>query len=346
MDAAAVVTSAMRRAIALSAKGLGTTSPNPVVGCVILDADGQLAGEGWHEYAGGPHAEVNALAEAGEQARGGTAVVTLEPCRHSGRTGPCTQALLDAGVARVVYAVADPGAEAGGGGTVLADAGVEAESGLLADEAARVNEAWLHAVRTGRPFVTWKYAASLDGQVAAENGSSRWITGAAARTDVHRLRHENDAVLVGVGTVLADDPALTVRDLPGGASPTHQPLRVVLDRSDRTPPEARVLDDEAETLVSAEKPRDVLTELFDGGVRSVLLEGGPTVTGSFLSEGLVDKVIGYVAPAVLGSGRWPVVLGTGQRSIADALRLQLDDVTRVGDDVRLTAYPRKPEQGS
>jgi diaminohydroxyphosphoribosylaminopyrimidine deaminase/5-amino-6-(5-phosphoribosylamino)uracil reductase len=332
-----LIDDAMRRAIRLSAHGLGTTSPNPVVGCVILDAVQELAGQGWHEHAGGPHAEVNALRAAGTRARGGTAVVTLEPCRHHGRTGPCTQALLDAGISRVVYAVADPGAEAGGGGEVLAAAGVEVTGGLLTDEAARVNEAWLHAARTGRPFVTWKYAASLDGQIAAEDWSSRWITGPEARRDVHRLRAQVDAVLVGVGTVLADDPALTVRDLPDGTAPTRQPLRVVLDRSGRIPRDAQVLDDAAETLVTADKPRDVLAELFERGVRSVLLEGGPTVAGSFLSEGLVDKLVGYVAPLLLGSGRRPLVHGTGQRSIGDAIRLHLDEIVPLGNDVRFTA---------
>ncbi len=334
------LTAAMARAVELSARGLGTTSPNPVVGCVILDADGAPVGEGWHEFAGGPHAEVNALADAGERARGGTVVVTLEPCNHHGRTGPCSEALLAAGVARVVYAVADPGEQAGGGAAVLAAAGVEVQTGLLRDEAARVNEAWLHATRTGRPFVTWKYAASLDGQVAAEDGSSRWITGADARRDVHRLRHESDAVAVGVGTVLADDPELTVRELPGGEAPARQPLRVVLDRSGRTPAEARVLNDAAPTLVTGEKPGDVLAELFERGVRGLLLEGGPTVAGSFWAEGLVDKTIGYVAPVLLGSGQWPALRNPAQHTIADALRLDLVDVARLGDDLRLTAYGR------
>jgi diaminohydroxyphosphoribosylaminopyrimidine deaminase/5-amino-6-(5-phosphoribosylamino)uracil reductase len=329
----------MRRAIELSARGLGTTSPNPAVGCVILDAAGEPAGEGWHEYAGGPHAEVNALAAAGDRARGGTAVVTLEPCDHQGRTGPCTQALLAAGVSAVVYAVADPNATAAGGAETLRRAGVDVEGGVLADAASRVNEAWLHGVRTGRPFVVWKYASSLDGQIAAADGSSRWITGPEARRDVHRLRHELDAVAVGVGTVLADDPALTVRDLPDGAAPRRQPLRVVLDRSGRTPAGAQVRDDAAETLVSAAKPAELLAELFDRGVRSLLLEGGPTVAGSFWAEGLVDKVVGYAAPVLLGSGQWPVLRGTGQQSMADAVRLDVVEAVRLGDDFRLTAYP-------
>ncbi len=337
-------TAAMRRAIALSARGLGSTSPNPVVGCVVLDADGHPAGEGWHQQAGGPHAEVHALRDAGDRAHGGTAVVTLEPCNHTGRTGPCSQALLDAGIARVVFAVADPNAQAAGGAAAIRAAGVDVTEGVLADEAARINEAWLHGVATARPFVVWKYAASVDGQVAAADGTSRWITGPDARRDVHRLRHELDAVLVGVGTVLADDPALTVRELPDDATPTRQPLRVVLDRSGRTPAAARVHDDAAETLISASKPADVLAELFDRGVRSVLLEGGPTVAGSFWQEGLVDKVVGYTAPVLLGSGQWPVLRGTGQQSMADAVRLRTTDVARLGDDLRVTAYPRKPEQ--
>ncbi|MDQ1674636.1 MAG: diaminohydroxyphosphoribosylaminopyrimidine deaminase [Frankiaceae bacterium] len=335
---------AMRRAIALSARGLGSTSPNPVVGCVILDADGAPAGEGWHQQVGGPHAEVHALRDAGDRARGGTAVVTLEPCNHTGRTGPCSQALLDAGIARVVFAVADPNAQAAGGAATLRDAGVDVTAGVLADEAAQVNEAWLHGVATGRPFVVWKYAASLDGQIAAADGSSRWITGADARRDVHRLRHELDAVLVGVGTVLADDPALTVRELPDGATPARQPLRVVLDRSGRTPTEAQVLDDAAETLVTAEKPADVLAELFGRGVRSVLLEGGPSVAGSFWQEGLVDKVVGYIAPVLLGSAQWPVLRGTGQQTIADAFRLGITEAVRLGADFRVIAYP--DQQGS
>src|SRR4051794_39785906 len=337
IDASHIAT-AMARAIELSARGLGTTSPNPVVGCVVLDADGNTAGEGWHEFTGGPHAEVNALAAAGDRARGGTAVVTLEPCNHTGRTGPCTQALRDAGIARVVYAVADPGVEAGGGGAVLAQAGVDVQGDVLTEQAVRVNEAWLHGAHTGRPFVTWKYAAGLDGQVAAEDGSSRWITGPDARRDVHRLRHESDAVAVGVGTVLADDPQLTVRELPGDELPRRQPLRVVLDRSGRTPTDARVLDTIAETLVTAGKPHEVLAELFDRGVRSVLLEGGPTVAGAFWAEGLVDKVIAYLAPVLLGSGQWPALRNPAQHSIAEALRLDVTDLTRLGDDVRLIAY--------
>lgn len=328
---------AMRRAVELAARGLGTTSPNPVVGCVVLASDGSVAGEGWHEYAGGPHAEIQALTAAGTKARGGTAVITLEPCSHTGRTGACTAALLAAEVKRVVHAVSDPNPIAAGGAALLRAAGVDVKGGLLASEAARGNEAWLHAVSRGRPFVIWKYAASLDGQVAAQDGTSRWITGEAARRDVHRLRAEVDAVAVGVGTVVADDPQLTVRtDPPAG----RQPFRVVFDRSGRTPTGARVRDAAAETLITPEAPAAALQELRARGIVSVLLEGGPTLAGAFWASGLIDKVIGYVAPVLLGSGRYPAMAGAGVDTIAAAGRLRLDDVTRFGDDVRLTSYPK------
>jgi diaminohydroxyphosphoribosylaminopyrimidine deaminase/5-amino-6-(5-phosphoribosylamino)uracil reductase len=329
---------AMARAIELAARGLGTTSPNPIVGCVILDASGATVGEGWHERAGGPHAEVAALAVAGDRARGGTAVITLEPCAHTGRTGPCTDALVTAGVHRVVYAVADPNPAMAGGADVLRARGVAVEGGLLAAEAGRSNEAWLHLVRTGRPFVIWKYAAGLDGQVAAADGSSRWITGEPARLDVHRLRSQVDAVAVGVGTVLADDPQLTVR-LPDASKP-RQPLRVVFDRTGRTPATARVRDDAAETLLTSASPEKALADLRARGVVSVLLEGGPTLAGAFWAAGLIDKVIGYIAPVLLGSGAFPALRDAGIPTIAAAGRLRLDDVTRIGDDLRLTSYPK------
>jgi diaminohydroxyphosphoribosylaminopyrimidine deaminase/5-amino-6-(5-phosphoribosylamino)uracil reductase len=332
-------TAAMRRAIDLAARGLGTVSPNPVVGCVVLDEEGEIAGQGWHVYAGGPHAEIAALQDAGERARGGTAVVTLEPCSHTGRTGACTTALLAAGVSRVVYAVDDPDPIAAGGAGVLRAAGVEVESGLLAAQAERVNEAWLHAVRTGRPFVIWKYGASLDGQIAAADGTSRWITGEAARRDGHRLRAEADAIAVGVGTVLADDPLLTVRP---AAPEVRQPLRVVFDRSGRTPPGAKVCDGSAETLVTAGRPDAVLTELRARGVVSLLLEGGPTLAGAFWDDGLIDKVVGYVSPVLLGSGRYPALRSSAIETISAAPRLVLADVAVFGEDVRLISYPKGP----
>ncbi|WP_432542676.1 bifunctional diaminohydroxyphosphoribosylaminopyrimidine deaminase/5-amino-6-(5-phosphoribosylamino)uracil reductase RibD [Kineococcus sp. SYSU DK002] len=330
----------MARAVELAARGAGTTSPNPVVGAVVLAADGTVAGEGWHERAGGPHAEVGALAAAGERARGGTAYVTLEPCNHHGRTGPCAQALLRAGVARVVYAVADPGAVEGGGADTLRAAGVDVLAGVLAEEAERVNEAWLTSARRHRPHVLWKVAATLDGRAAAADGTSRWISSATSREQVHDLRRRVDAIVAGSGTVLADDPHLTARDRDGALSP-RQPLRVVLDRRGRVPAGARVLDDAAPTHVSrAATPAALLAELRERGVVSVLLEGGPTLAGAFLAAGLVDRVVAYVAPVLLGAG--PAALsGTGITTIADAVRLDVDEVSLVGGDVRVSGRPRR-----
>ncbi|MCW2494951.1 bifunctional diaminohydroxyphosphoribosylaminopyrimidine deaminase/5-amino-6-(5-phosphoribosylamino)uracil reductase RibD [Jatrophihabitans sp.] len=336
-------TAAMLRALLMADTVRGRTSPNPPVGAVILDAAGELAGEGATAPAGGPHAEVMALHAAGERAKGGTAIVTLEPCAHTGRTGPCTEALLAAGVARVVYAVDDPTPEAAGGGDTLREAGVAVTAGVLAHEAAAgALRPWLHAVRSGRPFVTWKYAATLDGRVAAADYTSRWISGPASRADVHELRGRVDAILVGSGTVLADDPQLTVRNRDESLA-GHQPLRVVLDRRRRVPPDARVLDDAAETLVlDTAVPRFALKALFDRGVRHLLLEGGPTVAGAFLEARCIDEVISYLAPKLLGAG--PHALGeAGVGTIAEAVTLEVDEVSRLGEDVKIVARPVWPE---
>nr|WP_204039953.1 bifunctional diaminohydroxyphosphoribosylaminopyrimidine deaminase/5-amino-6-(5-phosphoribosylamino)uracil reductase RibD [Acrocarpospora phusangensis] len=348
----------MRRAVALAALGLGTTSPNPVVGCVIVDAAGEPAGEGFHEYAGGPHAEVNALRAAGDRARGGTAYVTLEPCDHTGRTGPCSQALIEAGVARVVLAVADPNPVASGGADRLRRHGVRVETGVLAEEAGDGNAAWLTWTRLGRPYVTWKFAATLDGRSAAEDGTSKWITSPEARADVHRLRAEHDAILAGIGTVLADDPQLTVRPPRG-----RPPLRVVLDSDGRTPPHARVLDSAAPTLIAVAEGTEIshpdvvrlpradggldltalLAELSRRQVVSLLIEGGPVVAGSFLRAGLVDRVVGYLAPALLGSG--PAALGpAGVPTITETHRLTFDEISPIGPDLRLVARPAPPKE--
>ena len=354
---------AVRRAVALSVRALGTTSPNPPVGAVVLDVDGAVVGEGWTRPQGGPHAEVVALQQAGDRARGGTAVVTLEPCRHQGRTGPCTAALLDAGLARVVVACLDPTPDAGDGAAVLRAAGVDVETGVLADEVSRGPlEAWLTSRRSGRPFVTWKYAATLDGRSAAADGTSRWITGDDARADVHRLRAQADAVVAGVGTVLADDPLLDAR--PAGGS-GRQPLRVVVDTRARTPLSARSLAGPDPALVVTgpllDDPgyprrrevalgddghvdlRQLLAVLQDEhGVVDVLLEGGPALAGAFVREHLVDRVVAYVAPLLLGAG--PAALAdAGVGTISAAHRLQIDDVARTGDDVRLVLRPEPRE---
>ncbi|MYT28742.1 bifunctional diaminohydroxyphosphoribosylaminopyrimidine deaminase/5-amino-6-(5-phosphoribosylamino)uracil reductase RibD [Streptomyces sp. MspMP-M5] len=355
----------MRRAIEFAARGLGRTSPNPVVGCVVLDSAGRTAGEGWHQRAGGPHAEIHALRAAGDRARGGTAVVTLEPCNHTGRTGPCARALIDAGVARVVYAVADPNPTATGGALTLAEAGIDVEGGLLADAAAAGNEAWLTSVLRGRPFVLWKYAATLDGRIAAADGTSRWISSPESRADVHRLRAAADAVIVGSGTARADDPQLGVRIAGLDDDEVSQPLRVVVDSgATAVKAGARVLDGTAPTLIAVAEdaaaahleglaplvrlPRApggrglslpaLLQALHDRDVRSVLLEGGPTLAGAFLAAGLVDKVVGYLAPVLLGAG--PAAVGdAGITTLAQALRLDVTDTARLGPDLRITATP-------
>jgi diaminohydroxyphosphoribosylaminopyrimidine deaminase/5-amino-6-(5-phosphoribosylamino)uracil reductase len=340
---------AMRRAIHLASRAVATTLPNPVVGCVLLAPDGRTLAEGWHEHPGGPHAEVIALTRAGSEARGSTAVVTLEPCAHHGRTGPCADALLAAGVRRVLIAVPDPSRTAAGGAERLRAGGVEVEVGILADEATAGNEPWLVATRRQRPYVTWKLAASLDGRVAAADGTSRWITGEQARLDGHRLRAEVDTMLVGVGTVLADDPQLTARDAQGEPL-ERQPLRVVLDSTGRTPTTARVRDRSAKTWIAtaAELGTDgagrvdlkaLMQRLYQKDRRHVLLEGGPRLAGAMIEAGLVDRVIAYLAPALLGAG--PNALDSaGITTIAAAWRLEFVDVQRVGSDVRVLARPR------
>ncbi len=253
---------AMRRALDLARTPGVPLGPNPRVGCVLLAADGTTVAEGFHRGAGSPHAEVDALTRAGDDARGATAVVTLEPCHHTGRTGPCTGALLAAGVARVVFAQADANPVAQGGAAALRAAGVEVEGGLLADEARTVNRAWTFAVEHGRPFVTWKLATTLDGRSAAADGTSRWVSSAAARLDTHRLRGLCDAILVGTGTVLVDDPQLTVRDADEVDVPRErQPLRVVMGLRE-LPPGRRVLDDAADTLLLRTRdPHEALAAL-------------------------------------------------------------------------------------
>ncbi|GAA1297854.1 bifunctional diaminohydroxyphosphoribosylaminopyrimidine deaminase/5-amino-6-(5-phosphoribosylamino)uracil reductase RibD [Saccharothrix xinjiangensis] len=326
---------AMARAIAASERVRGTTSPNPPVGCVVLDASGELVGEGATRPPGQAHAEVVALAQAGERARGGTAVVTLEPCHHHGRTPPCVDALLAAGVARVVHAAADPNPEAAGGAGALRAAGVAVESGLLAGEVERGPlRAWLHFARTGRPHVTWKYAATLDGRVAAADGTSRWISSEASRAEVHDLRAKVDAIVVGAGTVRVDDPGLTAR----GPAVTRQPLRVVVGAGD-LPPRARVLDDAAETVhLRTHDPDAVLAELARRGVVDVLLEGGPTLAGAFTAARRVDRVLAYLAPKFLGDGA-PALRDAGVSTITGAVGLVVEQVSMSGPDVRISAVP-------
>jgi diaminohydroxyphosphoribosylaminopyrimidine deaminase/5-amino-6-(5-phosphoribosylamino)uracil reductase len=314
----------------------GATYPNPPVGAVILDPSGDVAGVGATQPAGGAHAEVVALRAAGERASGGTAVVTLEPCNHHGRTPPCVDALLEAGVAAVVYAVADPNPVAAGGAGRLRAAGVAVTGGVAADEVeAGLLREWMHKQRNGFPHVTWKFATSVDGRSAAADGSSQWITSTAARADVHRRRAAADAIVVGTGTVFADNPSLTAR-LPDGALAAQQPLRVVVGRRE-IPPDSAVLSRDSPTvLLHTHDPREVLRVLADR--TDVLLEGGPTLAGAFLRAGAVHRILAYVAPMLLG-GPVTAVDDVGVASIAGALRWRYDGVEQIGPDLLLSLTP-------
>lgn len=330
------VEAAMRLAVDQAQRVKGSTYPNPPVGAVILDAAGDVVGTGGTEPVGGPHAEVIALRAAGERAAGGTAVITLEPCNHHGRTPPCVDALLAAGVVAVVFAVADPNPAAAGGAERLRAAGVTVIGGVCADEvAAGPLREWLHKQRTGLPHVTWKFATSVDGRSAAADGSSQWITGEAARADVHRRRAAADAIVVGTGTVFADNPTLTAR-LPGGVLAEHQPLRVVVGRREIAP-EANVLNDDSRTMViSTHDPDEVLRALSDR--TDILIEGGPTLAGAFLRAGAIDRILAYVGPILLG-GPVMAVDDVGVPTIARALRWSYDGVERIGPDLLLSLVP-------
>ena len=340
-DVTPVELAALTRAFALAARGPGH-GPNPRVGAVLLDPAGHPIGEGWHQGAGTPHAEVAALADAaaqGNDVRGSTAVVTLEPCDHTGRTGPCSVALLEAGIARVVVSVADPNPVAAGGAARLRSAGVDVVMGVLQEQGRTLLGPWLHAVRHGRPFVTLKLATTLDGRVAAADGTSRWITSEVARRHAHELRSQVDAIVVGTGTALADDPELTARTA-DGALVEHQPLRVVVGLRD-LPAGAR-LHGPGGALVQlrTHEPAEVLDLLAGREVRHALVEGGPTLAAAFLRAGLVDEVHAYVAPALLGAGR-AAVGELGVTTIDDAVRLETVHVQPLGPDVLIVATPRK-----
>ncbi|WP_199267827.1 bifunctional diaminohydroxyphosphoribosylaminopyrimidine deaminase/5-amino-6-(5-phosphoribosylamino)uracil reductase RibD [Mycolicibacterium smegmatis] len=330
------VEAAMRLAIDQAEQVKGATYPNPPVGAVILDRDGQVAGVGGTQPTGGPHAEVMALRAAAERAEGGTAVVTLEPCNHHGRTPPCVDGLVAAGISRVVYAVADPNPVAAGGSARMASSGIEVTSGVLSDEVAGgpLRE-WLHKQRTGLPHVTWKFATSVDGRSAAADGSSQWITSAAARADVHRRRAAADAIVVGTGTVFVDDPSLTAR-LPDGTLADRQPLRVVVGRREVSS-DANVLNDDSRTMViRTHDPHEVLRALSDR--TDIMLEGGPTLAGAFLRAGVVNRILAYVAPILLG-GPMTAVDDVGVPSIAHAQRWRFDGVQTIGPDMLMSLVP-------
>jgi diaminohydroxyphosphoribosylaminopyrimidine deaminase / 5-amino-6-(5-phosphoribosylamino)uracil reductase len=363
----------MRRAIELAERGRGLTSPNPMVGAVIVTAAGEVAGEGFHARAGGPHAEIEALQAAGPRSRGGTLYVTLEPCSHQGRTPPCATAIVAAGVARVVAAVGDPNPLVSGRGFAeLRRAGIEIVTGVAVADAERQNRPFLTAMRERRPHVTLKAAMTLDGRIADLHGASRWITGEPARRRAHELRSESDAIVVGVGTVLRDDPELTVRL---GHPWPREPLRVVLDTRARTPREARVLRAGTPTrtliVVGSDVPEErtrpladsgttvvrcrtrdgrvdlgaLLSDLFAREVRAVLVEGGGEVHAAFLDAGLVDRVAIHVAPLLVGGrAATPVVGGVG-RELKNAVRLGGLAVSTLGDDLLIEADVLKAVPG-
>ncbi|MCC7076754.1 MAG: bifunctional diaminohydroxyphosphoribosylaminopyrimidine deaminase/5-amino-6-(5-phosphoribosylamino)uracil reductase RibD [Acidimicrobiia bacterium] len=346
----------MRRALDLAATATDIVAPNPMVGAVVLDASGQVVGEG--STVATRHAEPIALEQAGPRAEGGTIYVTLEPCRHYGNTPPCTQAVLDSGVCRVVVAQLDPDSRVGGEGVAeLRRAGLDVEVGVLRVEAEGQLEAYRHHRTTGRPFVILKLALTVDGRTAAPDGTSRWITGEAARADAHRLRRASDAVLVGSGTVLADDPRLTVRLDP---LPPRQPARVVLDRTGRVPPTAALFGEEGQAIVYTEAVeaarseawraagatvvvlppggslRAVLEDLGQRGVLQLLVEGGPTVAGEIVRAGLYERLVVYLGAALAGGeDARPALAGPGASTIGGFARLRLEAVTRLDHDMRL-----------
>ena len=320
----------MQRAIALSEKGLGRTAPNPIVGAVIIGTDGSVIAEGFHDrQISADHAEVVALKIAGDKARGATMVVTLEPCNHTGTTPPCTQAIIDAGIKTVVYAVADPNPTASGGASVLKAAGIEVVAGVGVDEAAYSNRAWLTKIVKGRPFITWKVAATLDGKVAAADGTSKWITNEASRADVQKVRRSVDAIMVGTQTVIADDPHLIPRDgLTGG-----NPLRIVCGTQE-LPKGAQVLDSAAPTKVIASKDLEVVAaELLATGVNHILLESGPTLASAMLHACMLDELMIYQGPSLLGAGK-NFVADLGALTLDHAMKMPRVSTETFGDDVK------------
>jgi diaminohydroxyphosphoribosylaminopyrimidine deaminase / 5-amino-6-(5-phosphoribosylamino)uracil reductase len=331
---------AMTRALELARKG-PITGVNPQVGAVILNAQGELIGEGYHKGSGTDHAEVVAINSAlkgkSKLPQGSTAVVTLEPCNHTGKTGPCSRALLEAGVSKVVFASSDPGDQSSGGADTLRDAGVEVISGFHADKADHQARVWLAAAKNKRPFVTLKWASSVDGRAAAQDGSSKWISGEESRQDAHQRRSEVDAIMVGTGTALIDDPELTARK-PDGSLYEAQPLRVILGERE-LPAELRVFNDDAETVtLKTQSIHGALSELYEKGIKHVFVEGGPTLASRFVQLDLVDEFVIYLAPKLLGGDK--LAIGSiDVTSIADSKELEFLEVKTLGADVQIIARP-------
>ena len=334
---------AMRQALSLALLG-PAQGVNPQVGAVILDENDKIVAEGYHRGSGTAHAEVMAISALKESLAadvfppGYTAVVTLEPCNHTGQTGPCSQALLDAGISRVVYAVKDPGNESSGGGDYLSSQGVEVIAGICAEEAEQQGRVWLQANRLGRPFVTLKWASSLDGRTAATDGSSKWISGPESRTDSHKRRSEVDAILVGTGTALTDDPELTAR-ADDGSYFENQPLRIVIGTRELSST-LRVFNDKAETLhLKTRDIRAALAQLWSKGVKHVWVEGGPGVASEFLKLGLVDEIIVYLAPMILGGDK-VALQDVGVTSMDQAIDIEILEQKMLGQDIFLRARRR------
>jgi len=355
----------MQRALQLAERGLYSTDPNPRVGCVLV-RDGQIVGEGWHELAGGPHAEIVALQQAGEQARGATAYVSLEPCCHHGKTPPCSEALIASGVVRVVAAMQDPNPLVAGKGLAqIAAAGIAVASGLLSVQAEALNPGFVSRMRHGKPWLRCKLAMSLDGRTAMASGESKWITGAAARADVHRLRARSSAIMSGIGTILADDPSLTVR-LEDDSLAARQPLRVILDPHLSTPPTARFLSQAGQSLIVTAcedvAPQAILQAagaevvclpggpdkidlqalmglLAERQINEVLLETGAILSGALLHAGVIDELIIYMAPKLMGNHAKGLFDTPGLDKLADAVSLAIQDIRAIGKDWRIRARP-------
>jgi diaminohydroxyphosphoribosylaminopyrimidine deaminase/5-amino-6-(5-phosphoribosylamino)uracil reductase len=323
---------AMHRARELAERG-PRTGENPQVGCVLVDDTGAIVAEGWHRGAGTTHAEVDALSKV-ESARGLTAVVTLEPCNHTGRTGPCTQALIEAGVSRVVYSLDDPGQESSGGAETLRAAGIDVVSGVLSGEGYHLVERWLTANRLGRPWVTAKWGSSLDGRTAATDGTSQWITSAESRTYIHLLRSQHDTIAIGTGTAIADNPSLTARTADGNLFP-NQPLAVVIGDTP-LPDGSGLWSHPRGVLQESGKLVDILERLYNIGIRSLFLEGGPRLMNSFIREGLVDEYVVCLAPILLGGDKTATSdLGLG--TLTDARRLNVTSTEIMGGTIVVTA---------
>ncbi|MFZ4855473.1 MAG: bifunctional diaminohydroxyphosphoribosylaminopyrimidine deaminase/5-amino-6-(5-phosphoribosylamino)uracil reductase RibD [Desulfuromonadaceae bacterium] len=358
-------TKQMKRALTLARKGIGKTSPNPVVGCVIVK-NGTVVGEGWHKKAGGPHAEIHALEMAGDAARDADVYVTLEPCCHSGKTPPCSKALIKAGVRQVVAGMRDPNPEVNGGGLeALEAAGIKTSCGMLEEECRAINLPFIKYVTTGMPYVTYKCAMTLDGNIATLTGESRWISCEESRKQVHLMRSRMDAVMVGVDTIIADNPQLTVRHVRG-----KDPLRIIVDTRLRTPKTVTILNgelstktiiatseidtdihrpylDQGATVVVCDEcdgrvsMQDLLQKLGIMGVQSILLEGGSRLAGSMLQLGVIDELVFFVAPKIIGSNGFAPFNLQGITSMADAIKLDFTDMRRIGSDIVVTARPER-----